>query len=261
MPCHGAAKREPVRNCFWESGSGVHHLFSVIPRLKEQVCLNLYRIRNRPSLALHCGGNEFNPCSFGNASSMFVIERNIRDLDPSRPFKRTTPDMGSAHIYRDMEPARYRRCYGQLPFVAESGIHSFPSAKSLRQLMSAVESARPVDNMMDDSFRRTHPELLNHFTEYVPERVPRMLARASAITDIASAGIEELAEATQMASAEFYQIMSQSMRENYPVTGGLTMSPSAWMFTAAAFTPAGRGARHIAFSPDGAVPYHICRAG
>ena len=191
--------------------------------LQEQVRLNLYRIRNHPSLALHCGGNEFNPYSFGNASSMFVIERNIRDLDPSRPFKRTTPDMGSAHIYRDMEPTWYRHCYGQLPFVAESGIHSFPNAKSLRQLISAGEFARPVDNMMDDSFRRTHPELLNHFTEYVPERIPRMLARASAITDISSAGVEELAEATQMASAEFYQIMIQSMRENYPVTGGMML--------------------------------------
>jgi beta-mannosidase len=191
--------------------------------LQAQVCINLYRIRNHPSLAVHCGGNEFNPYSFGNAASMFVIERNIRDLDPSRLFKRTTPDRGSAHIYRDMEPTWYRHCYGQLPFVGESGIHSFPNAKSLKQLMSPEEYAKPVDDMMAESFKVSHPELLNHFTEYVPERVPRMLARASALTNISSASLEEMAEATQMASAEFYQIMIQSFRENYPVSGGIML--------------------------------------
>ncbi|GHV43269.1 hypothetical protein AGMMS49546_24370 [Spirochaetia bacterium] len=191
--------------------------------LQAQVCMNLYRIRNHPSLAVHCGGNEFNPYSFGNAASMFIIERNIRDLDPSRDFKRTSPDRGSAHIYRDMEPTWYRHCYTQLPFVGESGIHSFPNAKSLAQLISAEEYAKPVDDMLLESFRETHPELLNHFTEYVPERVPRMLARASAITDTSSASLEDLAEATQLASAEFYQIMIQSIRENYPVSGGMML--------------------------------------
>jgi beta-mannosidase len=191
--------------------------------LQEQLCLYLYRLRNHPSLAVHCGGNEFNPYSIGNAASMFILERNIKDLDPSRHFKRTTPDKGSAHIYRDMEPVWYRHSYGQLPFVGESGIHSFPNAKSLRQLISAEEYKKPVSNMMEESFRDTHPELLNHFTEYVPERVPRMLARASAISDVKSADIETLALATQMASAEFYQIMIQSMRENYPTCGGMIL--------------------------------------
>ena len=191
--------------------------------LQAQVCMNLYRLRNHASLVIHCGGNEFNAYSIGNAASMFVIQRNIQDLDPSRVFVRTTPDKGSAHIYRDMEPTWYRHCYRQLPFVGESGIHSFPNAKSFRQLISRGEFEKPADDMLLDSFRDSHPELLNHFTEYVPERVPRMLARASAITDISRANITDLAEATQMASAEFYQIMIESMRENYPVTGGMML--------------------------------------
>lgn len=191
--------------------------------LQEQLCLYIYRLRNHPSLAVHCGGNEFNPYSTGNAASMFIIERNLHDLDPSRHFKRTTPDKGSAHIYRDMEPVWYRHRYGQLPFVGESGIHSFPNAKSLRQQITAEEFTRPISNMMEESFRETHPQLLNHFSEYVPERVPRMLSRASAIADVKSADIYTLSQATQMASAEFYQIMIQSMRENYPVCGGMML--------------------------------------
>lgn len=189
--------------------------------LQEQLCLYLYRLRNHPSLVLHCGGNEFNPYSYGNAASMFVIERNVRDLDPGRAFKRTTPDRGSAHIYRDMEAVWYRLSYRQLPFVGESGIHSFPNAKSLKQLLSEDEYGLPINDMIQPGFRDSHPELLNHFTEYVPERVPRMLSRASAITDVSNADIETLALATQMASAEYYQIMIQGMRENYPVCGGI----------------------------------------
>ncbi|MDF2922271.1 MAG: beta-mannosidase [Paenibacillaceae bacterium] len=194
--------------------------------LQAQVNMYLYRIRNHPSLAMHCGGNEFNPYAFGNAASMFVIERNVADLDPSRPFMRTTSDKGSAHVYRDMEPVWYRRLYKELPFLAESGIHSFPNAKSLRQLLTPGEFNRPLTDMMSPEFRQSHPELLNHFTEYVPDRVPRMLARASAINDVQGATLEELAEASQLASCEFYQIMIQSMRENYPVTAGVI----PWVF-------------------------------
>ena len=194
--------------------------------LQAQVCMNVYRLRNHPSLVIHCGGNEFNPYSFGNAASMFVIERNIRDLDPSRPYKRTTADMGSAHIYRDMEPTWYRHLYKHLPFVGESGIHSFPNLKSLRQLLSAEEIEKPLSNIMDESFKVNNPELLNHFSEYVPERIPRMLSRASQINDIDGISLTELAEATQIASCEFYQIMIEAMRENYPNTAGIM----PWVF-------------------------------
>ena len=194
--------------------------------LQSQVCMNLTRIRNHPSLAVHCGGNEFNAYAMGNAASMFVIQRNIEDLDPGRPFFRTTADRGSAHIYRDMEPTWYRHQYRQLPFLAESGIHSFPNHKSLRQLLSEEEQAKPLANLFEASFREQNPELLNHFTEYVPSRVPRMLSRASHIQDIRGISLPDLAEATQIASYEFYQVMVQAMRANYPVTTGLM----PWVF-------------------------------
>ena len=194
--------------------------------LEEQVCLNLYRIRNHPSLAVHCGGNEFNPYEERNTASMAVIERDIADLDPYRPFYRTTPDKGSAHIYIDMEPTWYRARYQQLPFVAESGIHSFPNAKSLRQLLSKEEYFKPLSNIFSEEFREKNPELLNHFTEYVPERIPRMLSRASHICDINGITLTDLIEATQMASYDFYQVMIDAMRENYPVTVGIM----PWVF-------------------------------
>jgi len=194
--------------------------------LASQVCQNLYRIRNHPSLALHTGGNENNPYALGNDAAMWVIAREVEDLDPSRKFWRTTAEKGTAHIYRDMEPVWYRKLYNELPFVGESGIHCFPTAKTLRQQISAAEYNVPLDNIFSEQFKTDHPQLINHFTEFIPERIPRMLSRASMFQDIHGISLPELCEATQMASYEFYQIMIQAMRENYPVCGGIM----PWVF-------------------------------
>lgn len=194
--------------------------------LLHQVSMNLYRIRNHPSLAIHCGGNEFNPYSRENLAAMSVIHDAIEDLDPSREWVRTTPDRGSAHIYEDMEPTWYRTITRQLPFLAESGIHSFPTLKALRQVITNDELTRPLSNIFTKEFEEGNPQLRNHFVEFVPERIPRMLSRASAINDIDGIGLKDLAEATQMASFEFYQIMAESLRENYPITTGLM----PWVF-------------------------------
>lgn len=194
--------------------------------LETQESVNLFRIRNHPSLAVHCGGNEFNAYSAGNAAAMFVISRTVKMLDPYREFYYTTPDQGSAHIYRDMEPTWYRHLYKDLPFVAETGIHSLPSFKAMRTYLNEKECTEKVPDMTSEAFGEKFPEMLNHFTEYVPERVPRMLARASQIIDLSDTDLAGIAEATQMASCEYYQILIQSLRENYPITAGVM----PWVF-------------------------------
>ncbi len=189
--------------------------------LLNQECMNLFRIRNHPSLCIHCGGNELNPYSRENLAAISVIEHAVEDLDPAREWVRTTPDKGSAHIYMDMEPTWYRMLSRQIPFVAESGIHSFPSMKALRRVVCQEEIERPLPDLFSPEFEEKDPELRNHFVEYIPERIPRMLARASAITDIRNILLPDLVEASQIASLEFYQIMIESLRENYPVTTGV----------------------------------------
>lgn len=189
--------------------------------LLHQAAMNLFRMRRHPSLVILCGGNEFNPYATDNLSSMAVMEELAEDLAPGVGFIRTTPDRGSAHIYTDMEPTCYRQFYKQIPFLGESGVHSFPCFKSLRQQISEEEFTRPLSDIFSEEFERKNPELRNHFCEFIPSRIPRMLSRASAITDINGISLEDLCEATQVASYEFYEIMIQSMRENYPVTGGL----------------------------------------
>ncbi|MBO5755447.1 MAG: hypothetical protein J6R89_05255, partial [Clostridia bacterium] len=194
--------------------------------LECQTAYNLYRTRNHPSLVLLCGGNEFNPYAYTNAANMFIMDRNVRTLTPDRIFHYTTSDKGSAHVYIDMEPVWYRTRYRDLPFMGESGIHSLPNFKSIKKLISEREASGILPDLADPSFAENYPDLLNHFTEYRPDRVPRMMARASQILDMRSITLAELCEATHVQSYEFYQLLIQSMQDHYPRCGGVM----PWVF-------------------------------
>ena len=193
---------------------------------EAQVLQTIFRLRNHPSLALWCGGNEFNPYSSGNAATIGIFERCLADFDPTRPFRRTSPDEGSMHTYPDMDPTWYGKLYRQVPYVSETGMHNIPEPAGLRETVAADELDKPLGGMFEKTFAKQHPELLHHFVEYDPARVPRMLSRASHIDDMRAPMLEALAEATQIGAGEFYQIFFDQMQANYPVTAGLM----PWVF-------------------------------
>ncbi|WP_321475047.1 sugar-binding domain-containing protein [uncultured Paludibaculum sp.] len=196
------------------------------PVWEEQVMQTIFRIRNHPSLAVYCGGNEFNPYGEGNAAAIGIFERSVRDFDPSRPFRRTSPDAGSIHTYPDMDPTWYARQYPLVPFISETGMHNIPNADTLREVVSAEELKRPLSNMFSKEFEDNFPDFRHHFVEFNPKRVPRMLSRASHIDDITAPSIDTLAEGTQIGAGEFYQVFSDALQANYPVTAGLM----PWVF-------------------------------
>lgn len=193
--------------------------------LENQVCYNLFRIRNHPSLAVHCGGNEFSCYCAGNSAQMFVIKRNIEDLDPSRPFYRATPDGGSYHGYRNMDASWVRRLFKELPFMAETGSHSFPNYKSIKQNISENEWYKKVDITADD-FEKEFPHLNNHLTEYKRNKCLIMRSRASHYIDLSNSDLKTLCEGTQISAYEYYQFAIQAFRENYPKTVGVM----PWVF-------------------------------
>lgn len=186
---------------------------------EAQVCQNIFRLRNQPSLAVWCGGNEFNPYSYGNAASMGILERNLSIFDPTRAFLRTSPDAGSMHSYPDFDPSWYKG-FNLIPFVSETGIHCITDPDNIRQVVDPKE-LYDLSGMYEDDFRETHPEFVEHFAEYNPSRVPRMLSRASHIDNIAKPTLDMISEATQVGAGEFYQVMSEGIQSNYPVTTGL----------------------------------------
>jgi beta-mannosidase len=193
---------------------------------EAQVVQNIFRIRNYPSLAIYCGGNEFNPYVAGNTAALGVLERSIRDFDGTRLYLRTTPDSGDIHTYPDMDPTWYQYLYAQIPYMSETGPHSVPEARAIREFVDARELEGPLRNINSQGFMDSHPEFVYHNMEYGTDRTVLLLARASQIDDMAAPSLEEYTVAGQVATGEFIQIVSDLLQANYPVTTGL----SPWVY-------------------------------
>jgi beta-mannosidase len=93
-------------------------------------------------------------------------------------------------------------------------------AKTIREVVNEKELVS-LGGMYNKEFAASHPEFVEHFAEYNPARVPRMLSRASHVDNMADPTLESITEATQIGAGEFYQIMSEGFQFNYPVTTGL----------------------------------------
>ncbi len=189
--------------------------------LESQEAYNIYRTRNHPSLVIRCGGNEFNPYHENNSATMFTITHLIKALDPTKVYYYASPDGGSSHCYNDMDPAWYHSLFKHLPLLAESGIHNFPTFHTLKELIREEETRGVVPNMLSEEFVKNYPELLHHFTEYQPDRAPRMLSRISQIGDLGKMTLEDMCDAAGTQAYEFYFLMTQAMLANYPLTGGV----------------------------------------
>lgn len=67
---------------------------------RETIQRSVCRIRNHPSLAIYCGGNEFDPDVVENKDIIDEISDMITELDPSRKFHRASPYGGDNHSYK-----------------------------------------------------------------------------------------------------------------------------------------------------------------
>lgn len=187
--------------------------------LDEQLALGITRIRNHASLAVYCGGNEHNPDQVGNQAAMYMHWRHLRYRDDTRHFYPATPYGGSMHVYVDRDAVWYRKLYDYLPFMAESGIHCYPSYESLRQQIDSLPE-RATDLICTDIWEG-YPQLAAHLMENNPQRIPQMFSRTGQLIDMETASVADFCAASQLAAAEYYLIMAESLREKYPSCGGL----------------------------------------
>ncbi|MCL5005653.1 MAG: beta-mannosidase [Acidobacteria bacterium] len=186
---------------------------------EAQVFHTLFRVRNHQSLAVWCGGNEFNPYDPSNTAVTGVTERTVRDFDGTRFFTRTTPDPGDVHIYEDMDPTWYAHLYHWVPFVSETSMHNIPEAQSIRAVVDARELQGPISDIFSHKFWLAHPEFYHHFQE--PGGARAVWERGTQIDDLAAPSLDTFCEALQVACAEFTKIYSEQLQANYPLTTGL----------------------------------------
>jgi beta-mannosidase len=192
---------------------------------EAQIVQNIFRLRNQPCLAVWCGGNEFNPYSSGNAASIGILERNLEIFDKSRLFLRADPDDGSLHTYPDMDPCWYNRLYKFTPWITETGFASMPEANLFYEVVDNKE-LKDIGKKKEIDFFKSHPEFMHHVMKYDGFNPDGLLKLASHIDDMPNSSFETITEATQVGSGEFYQILSEKMQANYPVTTGLM----PWVF-------------------------------
>jgi beta-mannosidase len=195
---------------------------------EAQVLQILFRLRNHPALAVWCGGNEFNPYSTGNTVTIGILERSVAEFDPTRLFVRTTPDAGDIHVYPDMDPTWYGHDYRLVPFVSETGIFDLCEPESIGELVDPKELEGPLRGVFSKEFAASHPELVHHFLQYKLTGPQKALwGRASQVDDLAEPTLEKLIDASRVGVGEFFQIASDLMQSNYPVTTGFM----PWSFT------------------------------
>lgn len=196
---HGTA-----RNCLSKCG-------------KRKLPQNVFRLRNHPSLAVWCGGNEFNAYAPGNAAPIGIFERTVVELDGTHAYRRTSPDTGGLHQYPDMDPTWYYKTTAYCPFMAETGMHNIPEARSMREVVVSAEFEKPLREHVQRGIRQRSPRLppsttLPSFLS-APSRVPRMLSwRLPGRQHECALHRGALGGLAQIGASEFYQILSEQLQ-------------------------------------------------
>ena len=206
--------------CGWQAATLDRSLW------RNTVMWSIFRLRNRPSLAFWCGGNEFPADSPANVDLVSTLARYTQTLDGTRPFMPASPYEGDVHGYPQWDASWASRSeLAQGPFISEWGSHAMPSAQTYREIVDQKEANAVIGptllKMDEKAMRKQFPEITDHWIEFQPDRLPQMLARSSAFDSLADASLERFTEAVAAGSAEFYKYSAEASRFSYPKNSGL----------------------------------------
>ena len=188
----------------------------------------VFRLRNHPSLAFWCGGNEFDPDNRMNSDLVGVLARTARVLDGTRPFMAASPDEGDIHGYPQWDASQvWTSELLRGPFISEWGTHAMPTPQSYRELLSPREAEAVIGptllKMDKKAMAAEYPEITHHWVEFQPDRLVQMLARGSAFDNLAEAPLDRFSEAVAAGAGEFYHYSCEAARVGYPQNGGLLL--------------------------------------
>ena len=207
-------------NCGWRAEKLNRAIWS------NTVAWHIFRLRNHPSLAFWCGGNEFPPDDRANADLVATMARLTRILDGTRHFMAASPDEGDHHLYHQWDASNaWKSELVRGPFVSEWGSHGMPTAQTYAKIVDPKEAGAvigPTLLKMDQKLMSgAFPEITHHWVEFEPSRLPQMLARGSAFDNLAAVPLERFTEAVAAGGGEFYKYSAEAARSAYPQNGGL----------------------------------------
>ncbi|MFN2290543.1 MAG: glycoside hydrolase family 2 protein [Anaerolineae bacterium] len=160
-------------------------------------------LREHPSLALWCGGNEFSQGR--NRPLAAMLARAVEDEDPSRPFLPASPHGGDSHYWQVWHNYRPPSAYlaDDASFASEFGLQAPPDVQALRRFLPPDELWPPGPSWLAHGAglgklaRYAQP-----FLEAEPPTSPVSGAETERGTSGASlAGLEAFVQASQRAQA------------------------------------------------------------
>jgi beta-mannosidase len=168
--------------------------------LRQEATAMVRQLRNHPSLALWCGGNEFSYRR--NRRIVDTLEEVVAAEDGTRPFRRTSPGRGDTHnwlVWHGKAPiSEFQK--DNSPFVSEFGLQSAPGLSSLSRFLPR-ENIFPPDDLW-----RYHCVQMEKLQRYV--------------NPLFSGSWEEWVTATQRAQAHGLQVAIEHFRRRKYRTSG-----------------------------------------
>lgn len=185
--------------------------------LVRQECAEIVRqLRDHPSVALWCGGNEFSPRR--NHRLIAVLRNVVTQEDGTRPFKRVSPDRQENHNWRVWHGRRPVADYRQerSSVLGEFGLQAIPNLDSLRKFIPEQDLWPPGAEW------EYHNAEIEKLLQYARPLLP-------AGTDLLESGerdtttLEALIAASQQAQAHGLQVAVEHMRRRKGRTSGILL--------------------------------------
>lgn len=144
--------------CVWQETLFANGIYdqSNLDVWRETMRRNVCRLRNHPSLAVYCGGNEFDPDAPENKDIIDELIAICGELDPSREFRPASPYGGDNHSYlvnwMGGQPyTAFSRDYSVA--ITEFSLASPPCMDSLRRLISQEDLDQFPPDLPDNIYR------------------------------------------------------------------------------------------------------------
>jgi len=215
--------------------------------VEEEVTVATRRLRNHPSIALWCGSNETDWAFDNNWYSGLeknysaVLEHELipslmKDLDPDRPYRPTSPwggkevndeDAGDQHWWAlsiatggndTLDYRHYRRCH--CTFNSEYGYFGIPPIASIRDYLP--KEAQHIDS---PAFRH-HTNDHGFMEKGGKGRLKVQVAVDALVGDADDMTLEQLVDASQLLQAEALKAATEQARRRKGACGGSMF----WMF-------------------------------